>query len=577
MSCSLTALPDGQLAAEQLVTVPFMAPRLQGELTPNGRLDISLWGAGRLGAVRVSLGGGPVVIAPNRAIGRGWSLHVAQSAPVLVVKGGRHLGLHPAKRCAPWDTIVRPLAAIVREEERCFCRLAWGHLVSETRGADLVVAAGQDAAEVERALSLSVETIIAEGEAHVARCDALPKGDPILRSLVLHGAHAGLSSIRQDVQGQFAGLSAGLAYSSPSRTYYRDGYWTLPLLLQLDPPAARAQIDLLAEGVHPDGEAPSGLILGGPQQSRLWEDRRLSLPGAAQTHQHPRDWWSDHFDSPLFFVLALGDYASATGDTDLARAHWPVVKTIFERYRALSAGPDGLPLKPRNDRDWADNVYREGVVAYDTGLWVGALEVIQWLGRDHDPATADTARELQREAGSRIERALRRGETYADYVRGDGSDEPHLTLDSLTLLRYGAVSGGRAETVLEAVRARLQTRHNGGQPYGDWGMLCAFPPYSRRSDLRAKSAFPYRYHNGGDWPWLDGVYAQERLRRGLDGWRYPLMRWWESCLANGWAGAVEHFSPPFGRGSLLQAWSSLPAAVALMWSGQVLAGDPDEA
>ena len=157
----------------------------------------------------------------------------------------------------------------------------------------------------------------------------------------------------------------------------------------------------------------------------------------------------------------------------------------------------------------------------------------------------------------------------------DGSDEPHLTLDCLTLLRYGAVSGERAEAVLEAVQARLETRHNSGQPYGDWGMLFAWPPYSRRSDLRAKSAFPYRYHNGGDWPWLDAVYAQERLRRGLDGWRYPLTRWWESCLANGWAGAVEHFSPPFGRGSLLQAWSSLPAAVALAWSAQVLAGDAE--
>ena len=37
-----------------------------------------------------------------------------------------------------------------------------------------------------------------------------------------------------------------------------------------------------------------------------------------------------------------------------------------------------------------------------------------------------------------------------------------------------------------------------------------------------------------DWPWLDGLYAGELLRRGRPGWRYPLTRWWESCLANGW-------------------------------------------
>jgi len=108
-------------------------------------------------------------------------------------------------------------------------------------------------------------------------------------------------------------------------------------------------------------------------------------------------------------------------------------------------------------------------------------------------------------------------------------------------------------------------------------MLCAWPPFADASALRAKSADPYRYHNGGEWPWLDAVYASERLRRGLGGWRYPLTRWWEVCLERGWAGPVEHYSTPFGRGSLLQAWSCLPAAVALRYAKQVAAGDPDEA
>jgi glycogen debranching enzyme len=106
-------------------------------------------------------------------------------------------------------------------------------------------------------------------------------------------------------------------------------------------------------------------------------------------------------------------------------------------------------------------------------------------------------------------------------------------------------------------------------------MLCAWPPFRRRADTRAKSVFAFRYHNGADWPWLDALYAGERLRRGLPGWRYPLTRWWESCLANGWAGPVEYFSPPFGRGCLLQGWSALPAATALAHADAVLAGDLD--
>ena len=128
--------------------------------------------------------------------------------------------------------------------------------------------------------------------------------------------------------------------------------------------------------------------------------------------------------------------------------------------------------------------------------------------------------------------------------------------------------------MLDDIRDRLETRRNPAQPHGDWGMMCAWPPYARRGDVRSKTIFPYRYHNGSDWPWLDGLYAGERLRRGLDGWRYPLVRWWETCLRRGWLGAVEYHSPPWGRGSLLQGWSSLPAAMVLQHKARVLAGDP---
>ena len=142
-------------------------------------------------------------------------------------------------------------------------------------------------------------------------------------------------------------------------------------------------------------------------------------------------------------------------------------------------------------------------------------------------------------------------------------------------IRHDAVPPERALQVLEAVRRRLETRHNTDQPYGDWGMMCAYPPFKHRADTHSKSSFAFRYHNGSDWPWLDGVYAEERLRRGLPGWRYPMVRWWEICLEKGWMGAVEYFSPPWGRGSLLQGWSAMPAAVALKYRDAVLKGDAD--
>ncbi|MGA0601594.1 hypothetical protein ACO2Q3_12895 [Caulobacter sp. KR2-114] len=550
------------------MTMPFMAPRLQGALSADGRLDLALWAAGRLGSLRVTGLGGPGVAAPNRWETPGGGLHIAQSQPALLLRGARAGRLTLATRSAGWAA-SHPAPPPRREGDRRIAELGWGVLIVDPRGADTVIAAGADRAEAEAALRLSGEAIIAEAAAHVARCDRLPGADPLLRSMVLQGAHAALSSIRRDQHGAFAGLAAGLAYSAPARTYFRDGYWTLQLLLRADPQAVADEIDLLAKGVQPDGEAPSGVILSGPAQSAAWEALRARSRRMAAAHR-PGHWWSDHFDSPLFFVLMIGDYVRATGDRRPAERHAGLIAAIFERYAGLAADNDGLPAKPRHDRDWADNVYREGEVAYDLGLWVDVLHAIGWLGGP----LADRAAPLAATAKARLER-LWMGDHYADWRRPDGSLEPHMALDSLTLLRGDAAPADKAMVVLERARMTLESRRNTTQRWGDWGMLCAFPPFARREDTRAKSAFAFRYHNGADWPWLDGLYARERLRRGLPGWRYPLTRWWETCLAQGWAGAVEYFSPPFGRGSLLQGWSGYPAAVALAFADTVLAGDPE--
>ena len=207
----------------------------------------------------------------------------------------------------------------------------------------------------------------------------------------------------------------------------------------------------------------------------------------------------------------IGDYVRTTGDAAEAERHWPVVRAIVARYLGFAAG-GALPLKPRNDRDWADNVYREGLVAYDLGLFVGALDVVATLGLTLDVALSQQAKAAAAAARKAIDDTLwveaRHG--YADYRTPDGFVEDHLTLDSLTLARFDGVSPDRAKRLLLAVETSLESRNNAVQPYGDWGVLCAYPPFKRPADLRAKSAFAYRYHNGSDWPYWDGVYAEER-------------------------------------------------------------------
>jgi hypothetical protein len=572
MQTALTPLPDGQVRSEQAVLLPFMAPRLQGDCRPEGKLELSLWGAGKLATLSFSGWTGPFVYAPNRVeTANGGGLHVAQSMPALFLKGAKLRSITPSRRCAWWGGLM-PRQPIERSGERRTVRTAWGVVVAEQRTDGVLVVAGATQEEAEKALAIDPAAVIDEARGYVERCDAMPEAQPLMRSMISQGLHAALSSVRRDEHGAFAGLAAGQAYSAPARTYYRDGYWTLQALLDREPAAVRGQIDLLARGIQPDGEAPSGVILTGPAQAEEWEKVRRSHPKIKLEHLRPGDWWSDHFDSPLFFILTIGDYIRATGDTVPVSLYWDKIVTIFERYRGFDVAGNGLPVKPRHDRDWADNVYRHGYVAYDLGLWIGALDVIAEYGID--PAVAEKATAVAVKARASLDEALLQPNgIYADYGTKDDFVEDHLTLDSLTLLRFRAVSPERAKIVLAKVQETLESRNNQTQPYGDWGVLCAYPPFKRPKDTREKSYFAYRYHNGSDWPYLTGLYAEQRLAYGLEGFDYPLLRWWQTCLEEGWMGAVEYFSPPWGRGSLLQGWSSMPAAAALAYRDRVLAAN----
>ncbi|MBX5163200.1 MULTISPECIES: glycogen debranching protein [unclassified Rhizobium] len=577
---------DGQLFAEEGVLLPVMAPRLQADVHPDGYADLALWGAGSLGRVRFSAVGGPYTYAPNRMVCEHGGVFVAQSLPVMLIRGVRLQGVYPARRCAWWHEPDEQGASarLTRTDHRRIFEMGWGVLIVDALGSDLRIAVGASRGEAEKALSLTSQAIITEAAEYVARCDLTPDADALMRSMVSQGIHAALSSIRRDEHGAFAGLAAGQAYSAPARTYYRDGYWTMQPLLTLAPEAVRDEIRLLAKGVQPDGEAPSGVILTGPAQSEAWQrfvadskaNPKTHKRAVPEYHNRPQDWWSDHFDSPLFFILFIDDYFSATKDTAEVQRHWPIVKAIVERYLSMAGPGSVLPLKPRNDRDWADNVYREGLVSYDLGLFVGAMDAVARLGDSLDPTLAERARMTvnlaREEIGAKLYVPTTGG--YVDYGTPGAFVEDHLALDSLTLSRFAAISGQKAVGLLRAFETRLETRNNQEQPYGSWGVMCAYPPFRRPSDLRSKTAFPYRYHNGSDWPYWDGAYAEERLRHGLGGARYALTRWWETCLENGWIGAVEYFSPPYGRGSLLQGWSAMPAAVVLKYGLDAANAEP---
>lgn len=559
---------DGTLITPPVDRLPLGGSRVEAVLEDRGRrLRVGVWGGGNLASLRLAGTGGQWSVRPNLVRGAGFEVALSRSRPALAIRA-KELSWRAAATPLPGlELPVKDLWARARRTgDGIDCSESpWGAAALRRDEDGGVVGVGADVEEALAAARLERSAIVSEAERYASDCARLEVADSLLGSMFAHSLHAAFAAVKVDGAGRFAGLAAGPGYSLPPRTYYRDAYWTVPALLPTEPQRVYETIELLAAGVHADGEAPSAVItpmqLPEAMKDAIRAHKGTDVSGGAFEH----DWWRDHFDSPLMFILMLGEYSAFTGDERPVDDHWEKVQAILDRYRRLAPEGSDLPLKPYNERDWADNVFRSGLVTYDLGLYHGALLAAARLGArrgtEHRERLLDRAARVRQEATKRL--WLEGRGHFLDYANADHSEE-HLAIDTLTAIRGGLADDEQTAGVLAAFERRLQSRNNREQPYGDFGVLCCFPPYSRRADLKAKSAFPYRYHNGAAWPYWDGAYAGILLHRRDQGWRYPLTRWWEYSLERGWATPVEFYSPPYAPGAPLQAWSAMPAASVML-------------
>ncbi len=593
----LEVAADGSLVGRAgSISLPLSTERLQAAVTRHGVSDVAVWGSGRVGAVAFEPpvpADAAVRILPNR-IELAWpagrlAVTALPSLPAIVFESE---GEAQALRLSPGRAVPAGFDApprLLRGEGAWRSLAAWSHaelggVGAEESGGGRVapgpagawLAAGADEAELEGALAeLRRRGVAGSLDAHRAYLrrvtTVFASPDPELNELFSACLHASLACYKRLPGSSRGAFAAGVGYSVPPRTYFRDSYWTVQALLPLWPELAREQLEALAPGVHDDGEAPSGVMLFSPAGERAWRARLAADPALASDHAREGEWWPDHFDSPFYFALLARDVARWTRTPGLAeesvggRRLGDLVRAVLSRA-AAAAGPGALPPKPLHDRDWADNVFRGGLVTYDIGLYHGALlaaaELFEVSSPDEAAAYRETAARVRAEASARLYRADLGH--FVEFVAEDGSGESRPTLDSLTAVRFGLASPEQAKATLASVRRELETRNNPRQRYGDWGVMCAYPPYGRGTRLRGKSAFPLRYHNGSDWPYLDGLYAEQLLAAGEPGWRYPLTRWRQCSLARGWPAPVEYYAPPWGRGSALNGWSAMPAAAMLL-------------
>jgi glycogen debranching enzyme len=414
----------------------------------------------------------------------------------------------------------------------------------------LTAGAAVSAGQLDAWLAARQAASAAVDEENVWLEETFRSGDQELNALYGFCLNASLSSFK-DLGGGFRGYFAGIDYQSPPRTYFRDGYWTVLPSLPYKPEWVRDQILTLANGILENGSCPSAVIYN-------------------QDNGQYEPFWPDHYDSPSFFVMMIYDYLAWTRDFTLLQepVNGNTVENLMERtlgYLTSYVPKDGyLFIKPENRRDWADNVVREGYAVYDLALYIralsGAESIYRALGRQDK---AEDYGSRSRGAKEQLKRLLQE-EGFFNYKNSGGAVEPNLSIELSLLVLYGILDEAEQKALLAKMTEQLETRNNKEQLFGDWGTMAVYPFYKHVHHLVEKTMAPYRYHNGGDWPYMDGIYAWSKLWAKDEGWRYPLTRWFQVSLENGWLTPVEYYGPVYGKGSNLQGWSSMPAAAMLM-------------
>ena len=345
--------------------------------------------------------------------------------------------------------------------------------------------------------------------------------------------------------GDYRGFMAGHHYLLPMRTYYRDSYYTVLPMYRSYPELVRSQILTLSMGISENGDCSSAV------------------------KSDYSEWWGNHYDSPSFLAMMLYDYVKHTGDSAILTESVKGETVLAKAEKAIEklstyADETGLIYKvgPYNQRDWADEVNRNGYVTYNEVLYARALYCLSELfSVSGDNTKAEKYTEIFETVKNAINGLLWDDKLgyYVNYRENDHI-EKNLSVDTCFAALFGIADDTRARRMLENMESILETRNNKEQKAGDYGVMCVYPFYSGADSTRNKSAKPYYYHNGANWPYLSAMYAAAKRKYGME-YRYALESWFDYNVARGNYTPVEFFSPPHKDGSLLQAWSGTAAFV----------------
>jgi predicted glycogen debranching enzyme len=283
-------------------------------------------------------------------------------------------------------------------------------------------------------------------------------------------------------------------------------------------------------------------------------------------------------DATLWYFEAIRAYHAATGDTNLVRDLFPILRDIVDwhvrgtRYQIQVDPADGLVYagEPGVQLTWMDAKVDDWVVTPRIGkpvevnaLWYNALCVMAEFARllgeppegceaQADKARAGFARFWNKEAG------------YCyDVVDGPDGNDPALRPNQLfaVSLPHSPLTPEQQKSVVDACARHLLTSH------GLRSLAPGHPEYHGRfsGDRRTRDG---AYHQGTVWGWLIGPFASAHLKVYHDpalapSFLWPLIHELDAHCVGSLSEVFDGDPPHRPGGCIAQAWSM--AEVLRVW------------
>jgi predicted glycogen debranching enzyme len=280
-------------------------------------------------------------------------------------------------------------------------------------------------------------------------------------------------------------------------------------------------------------------------------------------------------DATLWYFEAIRAYHAVTGDDDLLRDLYPVLREIVRwhvqgtRYGIRVDAVDGLLVSGEEgiQLTWMDAKVGNWVVTPRTGkaveinaLWYNALRILADIARHLGESARGAAAAEYDEQADQVQASFSRfwnaalGYCY-DVVDGPAGDDARLRPNQLLAvsLHHSPLERGQQRAVVDVCARRLLTSH------GLRSLAADDPDHVGHygGDRRQRDA---AYHQGTVWSWLMGPFVSAHLRvygdRALArSYLTPLLDHVTSAGVGSISEIFDGDAPFAPRGAIAQAWS----------------------